>query len=286
MVKMKSLVQKPERKEVKMNLSTFIKFLGSVTLMMALCANAGFGLSAFEVMSKVDSRYTGESAISDWRMILIDKKDRKRVREIEIFSKDYSDVDKSISFFRSPGDVKGTAYMSYNWESSSKEDDSWLYLPALQKVNRIASADRSGSFMGSDFTFSDIDGFELEDFTYKIVKDGDLVDGKDCWVIEATPKSKKVIEKTGYLKSVQWVRKDIFFVVKNRILVKKGKKVKLFAAKDIEKINGIWTAKTLQMITTKSKKLVHKSIFQLKSIKYNTDVGDEIFATEVMQRGL
>ena len=69
-------------------------------------------------------------------------------------------------------------------------------------------------------------------------------------------------------------------------MVKKGKKVKLFAAKDIEKINGIWTAKTLQMITTKSKKLVHKSIFQLKSIKYNTDVGDEIFATEVMQRGL
>ena len=68
--------------------------------------------------------------------------------------------------------------------------------------------------------------------------------------------------------------------------MKKGKKVKLFAAKDIEKINGIWTAKTLQMITTKSKKLVHKSIFQLKSIKYNTDVGDEIFATEVMQRGL
>ena len=66
-------------------------------------------------------------------------------------------------------------------------------------------------------------------------------------------------------------------------MVKKGKKVKLFAAKDIEKINGIWTAKTLQMITTKSKKLVHKSIFQLKSIKYNTDVGDEIFATEVMQ---
>ena len=58
--------------------------------------------------------------------------------------------------------------MSYNWESSSKEDDSWLYLPALQKVNRIASADRSGSFMGSDFTFSDIDGFELEDFTYNI----------------------------------------------------------------------------------------------------------------------
>ena len=76
------------------------------------------------------------------------------------------------------------------------------------------------------------------------------------------------------------------FVVKNRILVKKGKKVKLFAAKDIQKIDGVWTAKTLQMITTKNKKLVHKSIFQLKNVKYNTNVEDSIFETEVMQRGL
>ena len=176
--------------------------------------------------------------------------------------------------------------MSYNWDATSKEDDSWLYLPALQKVNRIASADRSGSFMGSDFTYSDIDGFELEDFNYKLVKENDVVDGKDCWVIESTPKNKKVISKTGYLKSIQWVRKDIYFVVKNRILVKKGKKVKLFAAKDIQKIDGVWTAKTLQMITTKNKKLVHKSIFQLKNVKYNSNVDDAIFETEVMQRGL
>ena len=140
--------------------------------------------------------------------------------------------------------------------------------------------------MGSDFTYSDIDGFELEDFNYKLVKDSDVVDGKDCWVIESTPKNKNVIAKTGYLRSIQWVRKDIYFVVKNRILVKKGKKVKLFAAKDIQKIDGVWTAKTLQMITTKNKKLVHKSIFQLKSVKYNSNVEDSIFETEVMQRGL
>jgi outer membrane lipoprotein-sorting protein len=263
----------------------FNLFVSLFILTLALTGSV-YGSSALEIMTKVDARYTGDSAISDWRMILIDKKDRKRVREIEIYSKEYKDVDKSISFFKSPGDVKGTSYMSYNWETTSKEDDSWLYLPALQKVNRIASSDRSGSFMGSDFTYSDIDGFELEDFNYKLVKENDVVDGKDCWVIESTPKNKKVISKTGYLKSIQWVRKDIYFVVKNRILVKKGKKVKLFAAKDIQKIDGVWTAKTLQMITTKNKKLVHKSVFKLKSVRYNSNVEDSIFETEVMQRGL
>ena len=272
----------------KYQMSLFIKnfFFGSIILLVLFVVNPAFSLTAFEIMSKVDARYTGESAVSTTRMILIDKKDRKRTREIEIFSKDYADVDKSISFFKSPGDVKGTAYMSFNWETPSKEDDSWLYLPALQKVNRIASSDRSGSFMGSDFTYTDIDGFELNDYNYELKKESDLVEGKDCWVIELTPKNKKVIDKTGYLKSLQWIRKDIFIPVKGRILVKKGKKIKLFSAKDITKINGIWTAKTLQMITTKNKKLVHKSVFQLKSIKYNTDIGDGIFTTEVMQSGL
>ena len=143
----------------KYQMSLFIKnfFFGSIILLVFFVVNPAFSLTAFEIMSKVDARYTGESAVSTTRMILIDKKDRKRTREIEIFSKDYADVDKSISFFKSPGDVKGTAYMSFNWETPSKEDDSWLYLPALQKVNRIASSDRSGSFMGSDFTYTDID---------------------------------------------------------------------------------------------------------------------------------
>jgi len=269
-----------------MNLPTQSKFFWLIILLIVFLTKPVFALTAFEIMSKVDARYTGESSISSTRMILVDKKERKRVREIEIFSKEFSDVDKSVSYFKRPGDVKGTSYMSYNWNSPSKEDDSWLYLPALQKVNRIASSDRSGSFMGSDFTYTDIDGFELGDYTYELRKQSDLVDGKDCWVIELTPKNKKVIDKTGYLKSVQWIRKDIFIPVKGRILVKKGKKIKLFSAKNITKINGIWTAKTLQMITTKNKKLIHKSIFQLKKIKYNSDVGDEIFSIEAMQRGL
>ena len=154
-----------------MIITNFAKLSVFIFLLIFSLTGISYGSSALEIMTKVDARYTGDSAISDWRMILIDKKDRKRVREIEIFSKEYKDVDKSISFFKSPGDVKGTSYMSYNWESTSKEDDSWLYLPALQKVNRIASTDRSGSFMGSDFTYSDIDGFELQDFNYKLVKE-------------------------------------------------------------------------------------------------------------------
>ena len=256
-------------------LLSFILFLPNVSMAM----------SAYEIMKKVDQRYTGETIEQTSTLILIDKKNRKRERKLKGFTTEVSDGTKSISFFLSPSDVKNTSYLSYNWDDPLKDNDSWLYLPSLQKTNRISGGDRSNSFMGSDFTFSDLDGVEIEDYTYKIVKESDMVDGADCWVIEATPKSNNIIKETGYLKTLTWIRKDIFFGVKGRILVKKGKKVKLWSAKDIKKIDGVWIAKTQQMTTTKKKKREHSSIFIIDTIAFNKKLDDSLFESEAMQRG-
>ncbi len=192
----------------------FVIFLGSSSL--------GFGMTALEVMEEVDNRDTGKTQISTATMILIDKKDRKRVRKLKLFSKEFSGVDKSISFFVSPTDVKDTSFLSYDWDDESKEDDSWLYLPAMQRVNRTAAGDKSNSWMGSDFTFSDVEGAEFNEYTYTMLSESDPVDGHDCWKIEAVPKSKEIVKKTGYLKTVNWIRKDAFLVVRGINYVKKG----------------------------------------------------------------
>ena len=166
--------------------------------LVLLFPNVSVSMTAYEIMKKVDQRYTGETIEQTSTLVLIDKKNRKRERKLKGFTKEVSTGTKSISFFLSPSDVKNTSYLSYNWDDPSKDDDSWLYLPSLQKTNRISGGDRSNSFMGSDFTYADLDGVEIEDYTYKIVKDSDVVDGADCWLIEATPKSKDVIKETGY----------------------------------------------------------------------------------------
>lgn len=243
-------------------------------------------LTAAQIMQKVDDRDTGETMVSESALILIDKKKRQRVRQLKLFSKEYGDVDKSVSFFMAPADVKDTAYMSFDWDDDAKEDDSWLYLPALQKINRIAASDKSGAFMGSDFSYADIDGVEVEDFTYRLLKNSEEVNGYDCWVIESTPKNKSVIKETGYLSTTSWIRKDIFMQVKAIINVKKGKRVKYFQAKDIEQIQGIWTAKTLQMVTTKRNKLEHSSVLKISVVDYQTQVDDKMFDNNTLQRGL
>ncbi len=243
-------------------------------------------LSAYDIMKRVDERYEGDTRTSKATLILMDKQDRQRVREIEMNGFEKEDVEKSLMVFRSPSDVAGTSYMSWDWKDENKEDDAWLYLPALQKIRRVAASDESGSFMGSDFSYADINGLELNDFSYEIEKDSDPVDGVDCWVITTTPKHDEAIKTTGYTSATSWVRKDSFMIVKGIINVKKGKRVKYFSVKDIEQIDGIWTAHTLQMITTRNNKKEHASILKIRDVVYNKGVDESLFDTAVMQRGL
>jgi len=255
-------------------------------IILLFSASTTVAMTAQEIMQKVDDRDTGQTQISTATMTLIDKKDRKRVRKLKLFSKEFSDVNKSISFFVSPVDVKDTSFLSYDWSDKSKEDDSWLYLPAMQRVNRTAAGDKSNSWMGSDFTFSDVEGANINEYTYKILSQSDPVDGHDCWKIEALPKSKDIVKKTGYLKTISWVRKDAFLVVRGINYVKKGKRVKYYSTKNIKKIDEIWTIGTIQMVTTKNKKVQHSSRFSLEDVSYNNEVDNQMFEVETMQRGL
>ena len=248
-------------------------------------------MSAKEVMEKVENRDTGATVMRESTMILIDRKGRQRVRQTKMYSKETDEGTKAITFFLTPADVRNTAFLSHDWDDESKEDDSWLYLPALRKVKRIASADKSGAFMGSDFTYSDIEGVELEnyDFTFVDGKENETVDGHPVWVIESRPKNanaEQVIKQTGYLKSQAWIRKDNFMLVRGKFWVKKGKKIKYLTIFEIEKIQDIWTAKKLQMVTTKRGKKEHSTVLQTNSVQYNESLDDDMFTTQRMERGL
>lgn len=266
-------------------LSVALALTPMTTSIFCLQANAE-SLDAYTIMKKVDEREEGDTRSSQATLILIDKQDRQRVREISMFAFEHDDVEKTLMVFRSPSDVAGTSYMSWDWVDENKEDDSWLYLPALQKIRRVASSDESGSFMGSDFSYADINGLELNDFSYTLDKESELVDGHDCWVITSTPKHEEAIDETGYTSATSWIRKDAYMTVKAVINVKKGKRVKYFSVKDIEQIDGIWTAHTLQMVTTKKDAKEHASVLKIQDVVYNKGVDESMFDTAAMQRGL
>lgn len=245
--------------------------------------------SAAEVVRMFDERYDGDSSIADVTMVLIDRRDRQRIRDLRLYSKDYGADTKSLSLFESPADIRGTAYLNFDWNESLRDDDSWLYLPALQRVKRLASSDTSDSFLGSDFTYADINGFEIDWYDYSFVSESEMVDGEDCWVIEIVPKpefKERAEEATGYSKMQSWISKEKLVQMRGQVWETRGNRVKYFTASEVEQIEGIWTVKRLQAITTRNDRQEHASVLQIDSIDYNVDVSDDLFTTEAMQRGL
>lgn len=244
-------------------------------------------LTAREIMERVDTRYTGDSSVADAQLILIDRNNRERVRDLRLFTLEEEGVTKSVTFFLSPTDVAGTAYLSYDFEA--QDDEAWLYLPALKQVRRVAAGDRSESFMGSDFTYSDLNGTNIDWYDYELLSDSETVDGAAAWLIASTPKPEfrdRVYAETGYERSHLWIRQDNFVQVQAQIWTQRGGRIKYFSARELEEIDGIWTPKRIQMITTRNGNREHASVFQTHRIRYNEHNDPGLFTTQAMQQGV
>ena len=152
------------------------------------------------IMERVDARDDGDNQTSDMQMILIDKRGKKRVRKIATFKKDKGDDTYRLMFFKQPADVKDTAFLTYDYDDSDKDDDQWLYLPALRKTKRIATSDKSGSFMGSDLNYSDMTSRDLEDYEFSFYEKGkeSEVRGKKVWVIWMRHDDQDSVQRFGH----------------------------------------------------------------------------------------
>ncbi|MEZ5489734.1 MAG: outer membrane lipoprotein-sorting protein [Gammaproteobacteria bacterium] len=246
-------------------------------------------LSAEEIIRRHDSLYQGDTAVIDYHLILIDRRNRQRDRDLRMYYKEYGEDTRTLSRFDSPADIRGTAYLNYDWQDPDADDDSWLYLPSLQRVKRIATSDTSDSFLGSDFTYADINGVEIDWYNYSYFRESEVVDGQDCWVIDIVPRPEfkdKAENGTGYSRLRTWIRKDNYIQQRGQAWELQGNRVKYFNSSEIELVEGIWTIKRMQVITTRNNRQEHASVLQIENISYNVDLGDEIFTTEYMQRSL
>ena len=241
-------------------------------------------VNARAIMEKVDARDDGQTLEQDMLMVLIDKNGKERTRDLKSYSKDFGADEHKTLFFKSPSDVKNTAFLTYDYDDASKDDDQWLYLPALKKVKRIPSADKSSSFMGSDFSYFDMTDRDLEDYDFKLLKET-KVRGHDAWMIESTPRNQEVIDESGYKKSIAIVRKDNYMVVRAINFMTNGKK-KYLDIKKIHQQNGIWLVDEMTMTTKKGKDTIHKTILTFDNIKLNGDIKDDVFTTRRLEKGL
>ncbi len=262
-----------------------VKRLLLATLLATITLPAMAEMNAREIIQAVNDRDDGDNRIADMTMLLIDKHGNERRRAMRSFDKDKGEDKQRIMFFLEPADVADTGFLTYDYDDPSVDDDQWLYLPALRKVKRIASSDKSGSFMGSDFNYSDMTRRDVDAYDFTIKKEME-VHGAMTWLIEAVPKSQDEIEETGYKKSLLFVRQDNFIVIRAVHWTAEGNRLKYFDVPGLEPIDGVWTVTRMSMTTKQGKTTLHRTELGFDNIRYNQDLDEAMFTTRRLEKGL
>lgn len=213
---------------------------------------------------------------ADLEMILRNKqgdetKRTLRVRTLEVAG----DGDKSLTIFDDPPDVAGTAMLTYSHKT--KSDDQWLYLPALKRVKRIASNNKSGPFMGSEFAYEDLSSQEIEKYTYKYLRD-EKCNGMDCFVIERDP----VDENSGYTREIVWLDKAEYRQQKVEYYDRKNVLLKTLTLSDYHKyLENHWRPSEAFMDNHQTGKSTR---LYWKSYRFRTGLKDRDFQVDDLMR--
>ncbi|MBX2809837.1 MAG: outer membrane lipoprotein-sorting protein [Cellvibrionaceae bacterium] len=183
------------------------------------------------------------------KIILRNASGQESTREVRTKTLEVAnDGDKSISIFDHPRDVKGTAFLSFSHPVGA--DDQWLYLPALKRVKRIASRNKSGPFMGSEFAYEDLASFEVEKYTYKFLRE-EACDGGTCFVIEQYP----VDKYSGYTKMISWIDKEEYRNWKTEYYDRKGALLKTLTVAEFKQyLAQYWRSQKMTMDNHQTKK--------------------------------
>ena len=247
-----------------------------IALISTMGINKAIAQTGQEIADKVYNRQAPDNGESDMTMTLINAKGKERQRFLHQYFKDYGDIEKSTMFFKSPADVKNTSFMNYSYDDD-RDDDQWLYLPALKKVKRISGGSKDDYFMGSDFTYEDMEKRNPNKDNHKLLKT-ETLEGETCYVVESTPK-----EEGQYSKRVAWVIKDKWIPLKIEFYDEDEDLLKVLKITKYEELKGYWIIMNQLMENVQKE---HRTLISLTNIKIENGIGDTYFTQRAMTKGL
>ena len=240
--------------------------------------------SGDEIIAQVNSRDDGQQVTRVLKMELIDRRGKSRVRETIGYRRYYGEEKRTMLFYQSPSNVKGTGFLTYDYPQADIDDDQWLYLPALRKVRRISSSDRGDYFLGTDFSYEDIkkeSRIAAEDYTFTALGT-EVVDGHLTYLVEGVPVNTEIAEELGYGR-VQWrIDPKIWMSRKTEMWDVNGNPLKTIRTENIENVQGIWTSLKLSAVNHKTG---HSTIFTFSDVDYQAPVDDSMFEQRSLRRG-
>lgn len=244
-----------------------------------------WGQSADDIMARVDATPEPDSQKSTMTMVLVDQRNQQRVRQIQSQQMQSETANLSLLFFLQPADVRGTGFLMFDYHQPDKDTDQWLWLPSLGRARRIAGSDQTGSFMGSDLSYADLSRRHLEDWNYQLLRE-DEVSGVPVWLIEATARDQSVVARTGYQRSILYVRQDIAQITRAVHYTPTEGLIKLMNIPAFEQQGDYWLPNEIQMMTQRGGRTEHRTLLRFSDRQVNYAAHPEDFTLNRLERGL
>ena len=232
------------------------------------------GRHIFITQDNMDLGYRDAKATMSMTLLNAAGQESRRKMETQ-YMEVKNDGDKTMITFQYPRDIKGTGLLTF--EHIERPDDQWLYLPALKRVKRIASKNKSGSFVGSEFSYEDITSNEPEKYTYKYLRE-DMHNGVPVWVVERYPKD----PSSGYTKIITWVDQSNHQTVKQEYFDRKGAPLKVESDNGNTRYLGkFWRPSEIIMDNLQTKK---KTILVFENWKFQQGLKPSVFTKRSLER--
>ena len=236
------------------------------------------------IVQQINMKPDGRQVSRKLTMTMIDRRGKKRVRETFGYRKYYGKERRSIIIYLSPRNIKNTGFLTFDYPEPDRDDDQWLYLPALRKVRRISASDRGDYFLGTDLTYEDVkqEGkIETSDYTCETVGE-ETVNNHKTFHVKCIPQSTHIAKELGYGRNDIWVEKENWVIVKSEYRDIRNTPLKGLRAEDIRLVDGIWTRHKL---IVENYKTGHKTIFLFTDVDYKKEVKDRVFTKRALERG-
>jgi outer membrane lipoprotein-sorting protein len=253
------------------------KLLILLTILLSFNLQAEDEKQGLAIALEVEKRDSGWGDFSaEMQMILINRKGEKTTRKIKNFSLEVDgDGDKSMSLFETPRDVKGTAMLTFSHKLDA--DEQWLYLPALKRVKRISSRNKSGPFMGSEFAYEDISSQEVEKYKHFYLSD-ETLDGVEVFKTKRIPQYKY----SGYTKQITYIEKERYIPLKIEYYDRKNSLLKTLIFQDYKQyLDKFWRASIMQMTNHQNGK---QTTLNWQNYKFQTGLKDSDFKSSKLKR--
>lgn len=230
-----------------------------------------------EIAVEADRRDLGFGDYSaDVTMLLRNKHSEESTRSLSTrVLEQESDGDKSLVVFDKPADIDGTALLTFSHKTGN--DDQWLYLPALKRVKRISSSNKSGPFVGSEFAYEDLSSQEIEEYSYRYLRD-ETLDGVPMFVVEQYPTD----PKSGYTRQVTWRDQQEYRLYRVDFYDRKDALLKTLTLSGYEQFLGrFWRPATMHMINHQTGK---STVLNWKNYAFQAGMTDADFNRATLAR--